>query len=207
MRANATLTRVTCAGIVDADDYGADDVAFLASKGILSLPVSEIENLFLLPNVIESILAFEGHAGRDLKTKHDELLNELFLHADDPKNQQSCIIRYCCRRIDRTLKKIDLSGAADVNALAAGYSTETSALNIQSIATSATNAITSAVKAKDAAALLKWYDNKGLMAIAAKAKGTTKSHFEQWILRVLRNDTAPAIATAIRTHLPAVRPA
>jgi hypothetical protein len=37
-------------------------------------------------------------------------------------------MRYCRRRIDRTLKKIDLSDAADVAALAADYSAKTGSL-------------------------------------------------------------------------------
>ena len=68
MRANASLTRVTCAGIVDADAYDATDANFLQDKGIAILPVSEIENLFLLPDVIEAIVREEGYKGNDLHT-------------------------------------------------------------------------------------------------------------------------------------------
>jgi hypothetical protein len=53
--------------------------------------------------------------------------------------------------------------------------------------------------------LLKWYDNKGILSIACKAKGTTKAHFEQWVLRALRNGTAPALSEVLRRHLPSVQ--
>ncbi|WP_245490718.1 AAA family ATPase, partial [Mesorhizobium sp. M7A.F.Ca.CA.001.10.2.1] len=45
MRANADLTRVTCSGIVDADDYSGPEIANLARLGVAVLPVSEIENV------------------------------------------------------------------------------------------------------------------------------------------------------------------
>ena len=49
MRCNAALTRVTCSEIVDADDYQPEDKATLKRLGIEILPVSEIENIVLLP--------------------------------------------------------------------------------------------------------------------------------------------------------------
>lgn len=52
--------------------------------------------------------------------------------------------------------------------------------------------------------LLKWYDNKGILGMACKAKGTTKAQFEQWIVRALRNNTAPDVSEAVRKVLPAV---
>ena len=39
MRSNADLTRITCHGIVDADDYDEDDATYLAQLGIEILPV------------------------------------------------------------------------------------------------------------------------------------------------------------------------
>lgn len=69
MRANAAFTNVRCSGIVDADAYDPSEVAFLETKDIAVLPVSEIENLFLLPQVIESITRTEGYDGDPLKRR------------------------------------------------------------------------------------------------------------------------------------------
>lgn len=206
MRANASLTRVTCAGIVDADAYDAAEAAFLQSKGIAVLPVSEIENLFLLPDVIEAIAREEGYKDGGLQTKRDQLLDELFLHAADPGNQDSSVMRYCRRRIDRTLKKLDLSAAVDIASLASDYSAKTNALDVIALAKVAVSAIQNAISNKNAAELLKWYDNKGILSIACKAKGTPKVQFEQWLVRALRNGTAPAVSDALRKHLPAIQP-
>jgi hypothetical protein len=204
MRANAALTRVTCAGIVDADAYDAADVALLASKGIAVLPVSEIENLFLLPSVIETIAAAEGYNGSALENKLSPIFEELFARAADPKKQIPIVMRYCRRRIDRILKKIDLSTADDVVALASDYVCKTSALDVTALAKMATDSIQKAIAEKNVPELLKWYDNKGILGISCKAKGTSKAQFEQWIVRALRNNTAPAVSDAVRKVLPPV---
>lgn len=206
LRANAKLTRIDCAGIVDADAYELAEVAFLESKGIGVLPVSEIENLMLLPTVLKAIAAGEGYKGNALKSKIALLFEELFVQAAEPQNQLPVIMRYCRRRIDRTLKKIDLSAAVDISALATDYNLKTNELKISELAHLATNRIQQAITNKDAAELLKWYDNKGILAIACKAKGTTKNQFEQWIVRAMRNGTAPVVAKAIQKVLPTITP-
>jgi energy-coupling factor transporter ATP-binding protein EcfA2 len=204
MRANAALTRVTCAGIVDADAYDATDVQLLQSKGIAVLPVSEIENLFLLPSVIEAIARAEGYEEATLEAKLAPIFEELFTQAADPKNQLPIVMRYCRRRIDRALKKVDLSAATDAAALAYDYTNKTGALDVAALATMATDSIQKAIADSNAPELLKWYDNKGILGIACKAKGTTKVQFEQWVVRTLRNKTAPTVSEAVRKVLPAV---
>ncbi|MBS0548175.1 MAG: AAA family ATPase [Proteobacteria bacterium] len=205
MRANSALTRITCAGIVDSDAYEPAEIQYLAGKGIVVLPVSEIENLFLLPNVIRAIAMTEGYNGNNLEGKVKEILDELFQHASEENARRAVVMRYCRRQIDRTLKKVDLSAATDTVALAAEYSTKTSALDVQALAQLATSRIQKAIAGRDAAELLRWFDDKALMGIACKAKGTNKAAFEQWIVRTMRNNTTPSVKQAVRSLLPPVQ--
>lgn len=202
LRANASLTRVHCAGIVDADDYTENEATFLQEKHIAVLPVSEIENLLLLPDVLTEIIRHEGHQGADLEQRRDVIFQELLNHASNPGNQNDVILRYCRRRIDRALKKVDLSSAHDVQALATAYAEETAKLDVSTIADLARANLTRALETKDIPLLLKWYNNKGILAIACKAKHTTKPLFEQWIVRAMRGDTVLALRDAIRGNLP-----
>lgn len=204
MRANASLTRVTCSGIVDADAYDQSEMEFLKKKGIEILPVSEIENIFLLPIVAEAIARSEGFNGAELKEKLDAASEELFNQVADPKNHEPVILRYCRRRIDRTLKRIDLSNEVNAEALAKAYATQTATLDVVAIANLARDNIARAFAENDISALLKWYDNKGITAIACKLKGTSKSQFEQWIVRALRNEAAPSVVDAIKKILPKI---
>lgn len=204
MRANASLMATSCSGLIDADAYNASEMEFLNSKGIAVLPVSEIENIFLLPKVIEAIARAEGFDGGALDAKLSPIFNELFRQAADPKTRLPAVLRYCRRRIDRTLKKIDLSDTADVAALAMNYKTKTELLDVTALAKLATDSIEKAIADKSIPDLLKWYDNKGILSLACKAKGTSKAVFEQWIVRMLRNNSAPEVTAAIRSVLPSI---
>jgi hypothetical protein len=207
MRANAVLTRVTCAGIVDADAYDASDIQKLQAWGVEVLPVSEIENLFLLPVITQAILEAEGFAGQELAQRRDAIANALFAFASNPTNQANVVIGYARRRIDRILKKLDLSAAPTISALGVEYATQTAALDIAAIAKFATDRVQEAIGKRDAKELLRWFDNKGLMSIAAQAKGQKVDAFEQWILRAVRNGTAPELSNAITSVLPTIKPA
>lgn len=202
MRANNQLTRVECAGIVDADDYTSSEIEFLTDKGIGVLPVSEIENLFLLPEVIEAIARIEGHTGASLTSVCQIAVNEIIAHAKISKNQQDCVLQYCRRRIDRILKRIDLSQSSDVQSLTSDYRNRTNALDVPGLARQIIDAIDSACSTKDIPLLLKWYSNKGLINIAATAKGTSNQLFKAWLVRSLNNDAVPTIRAIIQPLLP-----
>jgi energy-coupling factor transporter ATP-binding protein EcfA2 len=204
MRANGSLTRVTCAGIVDADAYDTDDIAALNAKGVGVLPVSEIENLFLLPEVARAIAETEGFKDAELEEKLTSIFDELFAFAAQTKNQQQVVIRYARRRIDRTLKRIDLSAAVTVGSLADEYIAKTSALDVHAVARLATDNITTAVSDRDPANLLRWFDNKGLLSIAGRLKSTSASNFEQWVVRTISNGSAPDVSVAIQKFLPSI---
>ena len=66
MRGNPSLTRVTCHGMVDGDHRSPDEIAYLRGRGVMVLPVTELENVFLLPDVSRAIAAHEAHEGHGL---------------------------------------------------------------------------------------------------------------------------------------------
>lgn len=202
MRANAALTRVSCAGIVDADAYTQEEAEAFRNRGVEILPVSEIENLFLLPDVVKAIAKSEGYNEAEVAQRAAQVQSDLFAHAAEQNNQHGIVMRYCRRRIDRTLKKVDLSVAPDVLTLASTYAAKTGSLDVQALATLASKAIQDAIAAQDAAELLRWYDNKGILAFTARVKNVTKDKFEQWVVRVMRSGTVPELTAAIRAKLP-----
>lgn len=67
MRRNAAFTRIRCAGLVDADSHSESDRARLEGNGVYVLPVSEIENLLLLPSVSRAILKMNDFCDEDVE--------------------------------------------------------------------------------------------------------------------------------------------
>jgi hypothetical protein len=205
MRRNKELTRVMCTGLVDADDNDADDVKRLADLGVQVLPVSEIENLFLLPDLSRAILDHEGFSGAALDARLGEIQKKVFATLANTASVDELVLRYCKRRIDRNLKKIDLSGAATESQLATEYAQKVAAVDIQKIAQVRRTAIQNAIQAGDLPALLQVYDNKGLLALAAsQLKTTPKDAFEGWLARVLINGKVPKVVAAVRAVLPKI---
>lgn len=207
MRANAQLTRVTCAGIVDADGYTEEAIQFLNSLEIFPLPVSEVENLILLPEVSRAIAQLEGYSGTELEQQLTKLKTAIFDTLKSEKIFDDVVIRHCLRSIDRTLKKIDLSSSQSINELATKYSTETANLDINSLAMEVTRRLREALNNFDLKSLLAVYDNKGLFALAAQyLKNSKKIAFEAWLTRMLRDEAnAPTLAAALKVVLPTVK--
>lgn len=204
MRRNAALTRVTCAGIVDADDYTADEATAMATHGVGVLSVSEIENLVLLPSVASVIAKSEGFHGDALDNRMAALCDDLVMAASG--SIEKTIMQQCRRRIDRTLKKIDLSSATTPEQLANEFQTRTQAVDVNGLAQEARSKMETALHTKDVPALLKYFDGKGpFMAAAAKhLKSTRKENFEEWLVRVLRTGSVHDLVPAISQVLPAV---
>lgn len=205
MRRNETLTRVTCAGLVDADDYTTHEAANMADFGVSMLPVSEIENLVLLPSVAKVIMMNEGYQGEELNNRLSALSEELITEASI--GIEKTLMQYCRRRIDRTLKKIDLSGAKTPSQLADDYEAKTQAVNVTELAIEAKTRLKNAIDSKELPEILKYFDGKAFMAVAAKhLKATKKDQFEEWLLRVLKTGTIQGLTDAIRQSLPEVNP-
>ncbi len=205
MRQHPTLAHVTCAGIVDADDQSAGDIVYMHGLGVEVLPVAEIENLIMMPVVAEEMARHEGHLDATLTAKLEEIKTAIFQSVQQGDNIEKNVIAYCKRQIDRMLKKIDLSAAADTATLIALYTAETGALQIQQLADARRNAINQAIAVRDLPALLKLYDNKGLLAVFANAvKGTNRKSLESWLTRNLRNQKIPPITQAFQALLPQI---
>lgn len=206
MRSNEQLTRIACAGIVDADDYTADDIQYLNGLGVFPLPVSEVENLILLPEVSRAIAQLEGFGGAELEQQLSKLKAAIFGTLQSQAAIDDVVVRYCRRRIDRTLKKIDLSSPKNIADLIVEYGTHTASLDIAGLAAEATHKIQGALENGDLPSLLTIYDNKGLLALAAQhLKQARLTTFEAWLTRVLRDEAkAPGLATVLKTILPEV---
>ena len=205
MRKNATLTRVICSGIVDRDDHQPEEILNLEKLGIRTLAVSEIENVILLPAVSRAILQHGNYSCDEIDDKLEKLKHEIFSTLDGRSSIESVVLRDCRRRIDRTLKKIDLKATDNLSELAESFKNQIGEIDINIIAKESKSRIEGKIDKKDLDGLLGVYDNKGLMNIAAKhLRGNKKGEFENWIVRTLRDENAPWLFNALREKLPEI---
>ncbi len=205
MRANSALTRVTCAGAVDADDHNEDEIRALDFLGVAVLPVCEIENLFLLPQVVEAMLEMESFDADERVSKHYELRREMFALASAQDALESVAVRHCQRRIDRALKSIDLRSFKTSGQLKEAFLSEVSQIDVEAIVRGVMENISDAMQKDDSTTFLRYYDNKALLnVVARKVKGLSKSAFEDWISRSLRDPKNVGLRSAVQSVLPAL---
>ena len=203
MRRNASLTRVRCAGIVDADGRDAEAREHLARIGVSVLPVSEIENLLLLPSVSRIILEKGDFEGEALEAKLSEVKAAVYADAAVEENINAVVLGYCRRRIDSLLKRIDLSADKSVEELAASFAAQTGDLSVAAIADEIRGGIARSVADDDLPALLAIYDRKKpLLAIAARMRGGSLNEFTAWVTRALQSKEDDRLRKAIGAVLP-----
>lgn len=204
MRRNAAFTRIQCAGLVDADGHDEADRASLVGNGIQILPVSEIENLILLPTVSRAILEMDDFAEGELKKKLFDLQAAIFSDARVEKNVNEVVLGYCRRRIDRMLKQIDLSSDISIADLAASYAAKTAEVDVPALASAMEKAIDAAIVAEDVAALLAVYDRKqALLALASSHLRSCKVDvFTAWVTRAIQSTRDDRLRRAVLAVLP-----
>jgi len=205
MRRSAALTRITCAGLVDADGRDANDRAHLANLGVSVLPVAEIENLLLLPDVARVILAKNDFASSALEQKLAEVKAAVFADAAVPANVNEVVLGHVRRRVDQMLKRTNFTVDKSVGALATSYTAQTGALDILAIAAGIEKTITDAIAADDLPALLAIYDRKRpLLAIAARLRTGHVTEFTAWVTRAIQSKDDNRLRLAVEAVLPAV---
>jgi len=203
MRRNVAFTRITCAGLVDADGRDANDRAYLAGIGVSVLPVAEIENLLLLPSVSKVILEKNDFSGAELVEKLAEIKAAVFADATLPKNVNEVVLGYCRRRIDQMLKRIDFSAEKSVADLVASYDKQTDALDVVAVAGEIEKSISDAVANDDLPALLAIYDRKKpLLALAARLRAGNVNEFTAWVTRAIQSRDDNRVRMAIEAALP-----
>lgn len=209
MRANAALTRITCCGIVDADNRTAEDVQRLNELGILVLPVAEIENVFALPAVATAILQEDSHDGSEQSARLAKLSDRLFAEAAKPDVQTDVVLRACRRRIDRMLKQIDLSDVTDERALEASLQARVAEIGVIALAEEIRTSLTSAIETRDLPALLAIYDGKErvLAEVASVLRNNRFDVLVGWVTRVMKDPEKPTLREAIAAQLPQPQPA
>lgn len=206
LRAHEQLTRITCSGIVDADDYDDEERAMLGKLGIEVLPVSEIENIFLLPSISEEILKAESHSAEQRAERMQLLESEVFEKASTATVLSDVVMRHCRRRIDRALKKIDFSESKTPEELESHYKMATSGLDVLSLAADTEESLRNFINDRDLESLLSRLDRKDiLLSLAAKhLKATKKDSFVSWLTRAIGDSGNVGIKDALITTLPVI---
>jgi hypothetical protein len=195
----AELHRVGCAGLIDADGRTDQEAAYLEAKSVYRLPVSEVENLLLLPGVFLALAAALKFSEVDAQGKLAKLRTVVFARAT--QQIDGVCLRYTKRRVDAEMKKIGLSGS-DISALEANFRHAAANVDPATIFAEAKANLYTAIGMNDYEKVLLAYDNKGLLSDAAKQLGFQQKALEEFVGRALRSDESSGLHSALKHYLP-----
>lgn len=206
MQANKELHRVRCAGIIDNDGRDAATIAFLAAKGVATLPVSEIENLFALPSVATAILKDDSFADSDISAKLSDLENAIYADATNPRHEEQVVLAHVRRVLDTTLKKLSYERSASEADLIAAFATDILSIDVTLLITQTRQKLRDAVASRSLQDLLRLYDRKGalLEEVAKNLKGYNNKRFVAWAKRAFGDPKKTELRNALAAELPAV---
>jgi len=198
-RNSAVLHRLGARGVVDGDHRDATEVAFLLSQGVHVLPVAEVENLLLLPNVFtvlaELFLCDASTAVANLKSR---VMQEAAMNLDLVST------RHTIRQLDRHLKRVEVK-AKDLATLTSVYSTEIATIDPSKIFNDFKTKLQGSIASVDLSAVLALYDNKGLLAHAATILGLKdQKHLMEKVGRLLGGDAGLKLRDELTKVLPTI---
>jgi len=201
--ARPELHRVGCAGLVDADGRTDEEASYLEGKGVYRLPVSEVENVLLLPGVFLALAASLNFSVYDAQARLAVLRSIVFAQAF--KQADEICLRYTRRRVDAEMKKIGLS-APNITTLDAEFRQAAASVDPAAIFNDAKAKLNAAIASQDYDKVLLAYDNKGLLSEVAKQLGYQQKALEEFVGRTLRSDDSSVLHSALEDDLPTVIP-
>lgn len=172
----------------------------LAGLGVHVLPVAEVENLLLLPEVFPALA--KAFACGDPAGTLAELTTRVMAMATEQLDQVSA--RYAIRQLDDRLKKVTVK-AKDLTTLDNAYRGELSSIDPTALFTEFRNQLERSIQDADLRTVLKLYDNKGLLAEAARMLGIAgRQELLEKVGRLLGNPSGEQLSAALKGVLPEI---
>jgi hypothetical protein len=164
------------------------------------LPVAEVENLLLLPDVFLALA--ESLLCPDPAALLGKLTTEVMREAGS--NLDLVSARYATRQLDRRLKGIEVK-AKDLMTLQAAFGTGLSTVNPIAVFNGFRMKLEQYIHASDLPGVLRLYDNKGLLARAASLLGLRdQKHLLEKLVRLLGADTGQKVREELARVLPSI---
>ncbi|NNP74044.1 hypothetical protein A7P53_01520 [Acinetobacter defluvii] len=179
-------------GIIDRDRRTDHEVQVLENDKIFTLKVAEIENMFLIPEVLEKIRENLG-APQTL----EQIKNKIFLRLENELNTQ--IMERVRLETAFLLQTTDLKQAKNLDDLS-NILNQIKNLNIKDQYQSIQQEFNQIIEQKDYLKLLEFYNRKSLLETVGKELGIQKDVYIRQVLNLLRDESVRQIY--LTTYIP-----
>lgn len=160
-------------GIIDRDRRPDDELAALANKGIFALEVAEVENLYCIPEIIETFANWDGQkpaneALQEAKQKLFELIQEQL------DNQ---VLRRSEYIVEHKMHKLFGGKHEDHKAIINKLKSLSKDIDVVAIEQEGKQLFQDALQKQDYRQALRLYNQKGFVADVARILGRSKNDF------------------------------
>jgi energy-coupling factor transporter ATP-binding protein EcfA2 len=197
---NGTLHWLNAKGLVDADHRTGEQIAALQGKQVYVLPVAEVENVLLLPGVFAALAEAQSlDPDERLKTLTEKVLQNA------QQQVESVSARFTSRQLDERLKGLS-HAASDLATLQTKYESGIARIDLAATFNEFKAVFEQAIAKPDLPLVLKLFDNKTLLSLAAGTLGLKNApELMERVERLLGDkEKGLKLRAALQTYLPAI---
>jgi energy-coupling factor transporter ATP-binding protein EcfA2 len=183
-------------GIIDRDRRVQAEIDNLMKNDVLVLDVAEVENLFILPEIIK--IACES-----LEFNYDEKKPEITAKVIDTlKNELDVqISKRASGEIVHKLRSFN-DKSNGIDRIKASYSSVVSNIDIESIYADVAREFDVVIASNDYIGALRLYNRKALLTSVGEVLGLKKGEYVSLILRLAKGSKRDDIVSVLKNHLP-----
>ena len=197
-RNSTNLHDCTVYGLIDRDYRSNHEVETLKNNGIYVLDVAEVENLFLVEELIQMMAARFGvpNVEKAVSDVKDFVINTKFKYMIERQICQSVVaeIKYQISCIE-----IENKNEADAKLT---LKTGLHAISFDDIRTQKEPLFRDPLDKQDYRAVLKVFNEKGIAATVGDKLGVDKRKYQEKVINLLRGDCHDKIVDALSSYLP-----
>ncbi|WP_165404270.1 DUF4435 domain-containing protein [Rhizobium leguminosarum] len=201
-RAQPSLHWLDCRGLVDRD-HRSPDQSDLLEDGIYVLRVKEVENLFFVPEIFKALAALSSFNDKEATTKLGKLDETLFRKARE--RREDIALKHTSERIFNFGKGLGIKRKT-IEDLSAEFEHQFAQFKPLREYESFLRSFDEALASKDKDALLKMYDNKGMVAeVASALEQKDVRSLLRLVDRKVKFGEATGFIRALKSNLPVVQ--
>lgn len=192
------LHSLTAYGIIDRDYRSNEELQALNAKGIFSLKVAEIENLFLVEPVLR--IAAERFACSDVEGSINSI-KEYVIHQRFAGELDRQIGRAAISHLKTQLKGIEIDGA-DSLSISDSYTDAIAKINPKAELSALRARFEKILRVADYESVLGLFNAKGVSNSVGHFFGINDKEYRAKVIKMLRSDCAEKLLDALRPYVP-----
>lgn len=198
LRLNASFHHISVFGLIDRDYRSEPEIQSLAEAGVYCIDVAEIENILLNENTLGLIAENQRLDPSDVVARATTMARDLLSKEIE---RQATLRTY--RVVENKLSQVDTK-AVGLSAIKASIASSIAAIDVDTIFKENVSLYIELSKTGSLNAILKYYNNKGLVANICSIFELGRNGYEKLVLRMLNSDEREKVILGLRQYVPEI---